>query len=107
GVATRLAVPGHYPHSPVSLSRAYTQLARIWYREDDVDSLEVLGSELAGWDKAQAHDKELVALIRIAIKLKSGDHKAVAEGFEGFTQAGVAHMDAPPLVGLSLEVGAE
>jgi eukaryotic-like serine/threonine-protein kinase len=102
--AAWLAVPGNYPQSHGAVSKAYIQLARIWYRREDLEALEVLASELAGWDKAQTHDKELIGLIRVALKLKAGDHKGVAEWFESLTQAGVAHMDDPGLLALSLEI---
>ena len=36
-VAAFLAVPGFFPHSHDQVSKAYTQLARIWYRRGDVD----------------------------------------------------------------------
>ena len=103
--AAWLAVPGFYSQSHEAVSRAYIQLARIWYRREDLEALEILAAELAGWEKAQTHDKELIGLIRIALKFKTGDHKGVAEGFESLTQAGVTHMDDPALVALSLEIG--
>ena len=103
--AAWLAVPGNYPQSHAAVSKAYIQLARIWYRREDLEALETLATELAAWDKAQAHDKELIGLIRVALKHKAGDHKGVAVWFEGLTQAGVAHMDDPALVALSLEIG--
>ncbi|HZW34087.1 MAG TPA: protein kinase [Isosphaeraceae bacterium] len=103
--AAWLAVPGYYPHSHEAVSKAYLQLARTWYRRADLDALRALASELAAWDEAQAHDKELIGLIRIALKLKTGDSKGVAEGFESLRQAGVTHMDNPALLTLSLEIG--
>jgi eukaryotic-like serine/threonine-protein kinase len=102
--AAWLAVPGNYPQSHGAVSTAYIQLARIWYRREDLEALEALASELAGWEKAQTHDKELIGLIRVALKLKAGDHKGVAGWFESLTQAGVAHMDDPALLALSLEI---
>jgi eukaryotic-like serine/threonine-protein kinase len=100
--AAWLAVPGHYHQSHELVSRAYTQLARTWYRLDDVEALGILGSELAGWEKAQSRDKDLVAVIKTAIHLRTGDLKAVAESFNNLT--GVREMDDPTLVALRLEI---
>jgi serine/threonine-protein kinase len=105
--AAWLAVPGYYPQSHAAVSKAYLQLARFWYRRQDLEALEILASELAGWNKAQTHDKELVGIIRIALKLKAGDLKGAAAGFDNFRQAGVAHMDDPALLTLSLEIGTD
>jgi serine/threonine-protein kinase len=105
--AAWLAVPGYYPQSHAAVSKAYLQLARSWYRREDLQALELLASELSGWNKAQTHDRELVGLIRIALKLKAGDLKGVAAGLDGFRQAGVAHMDDPALLALSLEIGTD
>src|SRR5262249_41432851 len=102
--AAWLAVPGYYPQSHDSLSKAYLQLARIWYRQNDVDSLDRLGSELADWKDAQTRDQELIAVIRIAVKLRKGDVDAVVKGFENRMQAGVTDMYNPALVAMSLEV---
>jgi serine/threonine-protein kinase len=102
--AAWLAVPGHYPQSHESLTAAYTQLARLWYRRDDVDALAVLAGELAGWKAAQSRDRELVAVIRLALKLREGDLHAVADGFKELTLAGGDPMDDPALVALGAEV---
>ncbi len=55
--ASWLAVPGHYPHSHDASSKAYTQLARLWYRLDDDESLAALAAELPAWKDAQKRDK--------------------------------------------------
>ena len=102
--AAWLAVPGHYHQSRELVSRAYTQLARTWYRLDDVEALRILGSELAAWDKAQTRDKDLVAVIKTAIDMRTADLKAVAESFNNLTPDGVRVMDDPTLVALRLEV---
>jgi serine/threonine protein kinase len=99
-----LAVPGLFSHPHDSLSKAYLQLARTWYRLDDLDALEVLQSELANWKDAQTRDHELVSVIQAAINLKKGDLDGVAQGFEKRAQAGVTDLHDPALVALSLEV---
>jgi serine/threonine-protein kinase len=105
--AAWLAVPGYYPRSHDSLSKAYAQLARLWYRQVDIDSLVALQSELTNWKNAQGHDKELVVVIRLALELRKGDIKEVEKGFKSLTQDGVADMDDPALVAMSLEVCSE
>ena len=74
--------PGRFPHSHDSLSKAYTQLARTWYRSKNLEALELLQSDLATWKDAQTRDHELVDVIQAAIQLKKGDLEAVAKGFE-------------------------
>ncbi len=102
--AAWLAVPGNYPHSHDASSRAYTQLARLWYRLDDVESLATLGTELSAWKEAQKRDRDLAALIGLALQLKKGDLGAVEKGFEKLSEADVADMYDPALVALNLEV---
>ncbi len=102
--AAWLAVPGNYHNSRELVSKAYTQLARTWYRLDDVDALRILGSELEAWDKAQSRDKDLVAVIETAIHLRTGDLKAVAESFNSLTPDGLKGMDDPTLLALRLEI---
>jgi eukaryotic-like serine/threonine-protein kinase len=105
--AAWLAVPGRYPHSHELVSKAYTQLARIWYRLDNVDALKVLGSELAAWEKAQARDKDLVSVIKNTIDLRTGDLKAVSDSFSNLKPEALKDMDDPTLVALRLEVCAD
>ncbi len=102
--AAWMAVPGHYPHSHDAASRAYSQLARLWYRLDDRESLEALGSELSSWKDAQQRDRDLAALITLALQLRKGDLGAVEKGYEKLTDADIADMYDPVLVALNLEV---
>jgi predicted Ser/Thr protein kinase len=102
--AAWLAVPGYYPHSHDAASKAYTQLARLWYRLDDLESLAALGTELSAWKEAQQRDKDLAALIALALQLKKGDLGAVEKGFEKLSDGDVADMYDPALVAMNLEV---
>ncbi len=102
--AAWLAVPGYFRNSHESASKAHAEVARLWYRLNDVDALAVLTSELAAWDKAQKRDKDLVAILKLALDLKKGDTQAVEKGFKGLTQTDLADMHDPSLVALSLEV---
>ena len=77
---------GYFPHSHELISKAYTQLARIWYRRGDVDALSTLETELSQWKDAQERDQDLVDAVRIAIKLKKGDFEAVVEGMKTLTR---------------------
>ena len=98
---------GSIPASHEATSKAYVQLARLWYRQDDVEALAALGSELEAWKQSQRRDKELAALIHLALDLKKGDLGAVEKGFAKLTEAEVADMYDASLVAFSLEVCAD
>ncbi|MHB1558369.1 MAG: serine/threonine-protein kinase [Isosphaeraceae bacterium] len=99
-----MAVPGNYPHSHDAASRAYAQLARLWYRLDDRESLTALGAELSAWNDAQQRDRDLASLITLALQLRKGDLGAVEKGFEKLAEAEVADMYDPLLVAMHLEI---
>jgi hypothetical protein len=101
--AAWLAVPGYHPRSHDATSKAYAQLARLWYRLGDVEVLGALGSELTAWKDGQKRDKDLAALIQLALDLKKGDLGAVEQGF-GKMEAQLAEMYDATLVAFSLEV---
>jgi serine/threonine-protein kinase len=103
-VAACLAVPGFFPHSHEQASRAYTQLARIWYRECDLDLLSALEQELTTWKAAKTHEQELVDVVRIAIKLRKADFDGVLEGFKTLTRDNTSDMYDPALVELSIAI---
>ena len=103
-VAAFLAVPGFFGHSHDQVSKAYTQLARIWFRDCNVEALEALESELSVWKAAKTHEHELVDVVRIAIKLRKTDFEGVLEGFKNLTRDEVSDMYDPGLVELSLEI---
>jgi eukaryotic-like serine/threonine-protein kinase len=103
-VAAWLAVPGRHSRSHDAVSKAYAQLARLWYRRDDVDALAALAAELPAWKDAQKRDKDLATLIHLALDLKKGDLGAVEKGFQKLTEADVADMYEASLVALNLEV---
>ncbi len=103
--AAWLAVPGYYPHSPDSVSKAYTQLARLWYRRGDVEALTALGTELSAWNAAQKRDKDLAVVIQLALDLRKGDLGAVEKGFETKLSAKeVDDMYEASLVAMGLEI---
>jgi eukaryotic-like serine/threonine-protein kinase len=106
-VAAWLAVPGYFHHSAEEISKAYLQLARIWYRRMDLNALSALKSELAQWSGAQGRDKELVAVIQIAVDSRKGDIKAVVEGMKSLTRDDVPDMYDPALVELCLEISSD
>jgi serine/threonine-protein kinase len=103
-IAAWLAVPGNFPHSHDSISKAYLQLARLWFRSSDPEALSVLASELTQWKEAQARDQELADVVRLAIMLKKGDLDGAAKGFAKVTQAEVTEIYDPALIELNLEV---
>lgn len=102
--AAWMAVPGNYPHSHDAASRAYAQLARLWYRLDDRESLTSLGAELSAWKDAQQRDRDLAALITLALQLRKGDLGAVEKGYDKLAEAEVADMYDPLLVAMHLEI---
>jgi serine/threonine protein kinase len=106
-VAACLAVPGYFPRSRETVSKAYTQLARIWHRRSDVEALKALDAELAHWNAAQKHDQKLDQVVRIAIKLRNRDFEGVVEGMNELTKDAGAEIYDPALVELSLEVCAD
>jgi eukaryotic-like serine/threonine-protein kinase len=106
-VAAFLAVPGFFPHSHDQVSRAYTQLARIWYRNGNLDALLALESELSSWKSAKTHEQELVEIVRIAVKLRKADIDGVLEGFKALSRDKLADMYDPALVELSIEICAD
>ncbi len=105
--AAWLAVPGRHPRAHDAASRAYVQLARLWYRRHEVDALAVLASELSAWKQAQHRDRDLAALIRIAMDLEKGDLGAVESGFQRLVDTEVPSMYDPTLVSLGLEICAD
>jgi serine/threonine-protein kinase len=106
--AAWLAVPGFFPQARESSSKAYAQLVRHWYRAGDVDSLNLLESELARWDAKR--QKELLDVLRIGISLRTRDIKEAVRGFErmaqpeGKTPAEIQKIYDPALVSMSLEL---
>ncbi len=105
--AAWLAVPGRHPRAHDAASRAYVQLARLWYRRHEVDALAVLAAELSAWKQAQHRDRDLAALIRIAMDLEKGDLGAVESGFQRLVDTEVPSMYDPTLVSLGLEICAD
>jgi serine/threonine-protein kinase len=106
-IAAFLAVPGFFPHSHDQVSKAYTQLARIWYRNCDLDALLALESELSNWKSAKTHEQELVEIVRIAVKLRKADIEGVIEGFKGLSRDKLSDMYDPALVELGIEICAD
>ena len=106
-VAAFLAVAGFFPHSHDQVSKAYTQLARIWYHDCNVDALLALEAELAAWKLAKTHDRELVEVVQIGVKLRKNDIDGVVEGFKSLSRGEIFDMYDPALVELSLEICAD
>jgi eukaryotic-like serine/threonine-protein kinase len=102
-----LAVVGYFPHSHELVSKAYTQLARIWYRRGDLGALDTLEAELSKWTEAQKRDKDLVDAVRIAVKLKKGDFEAVVQGMKTLTRDDVPNTFDTALLELSMEICAD
>ena len=102
-----LAVVGYFPHSRELVSKAYTQLARIWYRRGDLGALATLEAELSKWKDAQKRDQDLVDAVRIAINLKKGDFEAVVQGLKTLTRDDVPNTFDTALLELSMEICAD
>jgi eukaryotic-like serine/threonine-protein kinase len=102
-----LAVAGYFPHSHEIVSKAYTQLARIWYRRLDLGALGILERELSEWKEATKHDQELTQAVRIAVKLKKGDLEGVVEGMKNLVRDDVPDIYDPALVEMHLEICAD
>ena len=102
-----LAVVGYFPHSHDLVSKAYTQLARIWYRRGDLAALGTLEGDLSKWKDAQKRDQDLVDAVRIALKLKKGDFEAVVQGMKNLTRDDVPNTFDTALLELSMEICAD
>jgi eukaryotic-like serine/threonine-protein kinase len=102
-----LAVVGYFQHSHELVSKAYTQLARIWYRRGDLAALGTLEAELSKWKDAQKRDQDLVDAVRIAIKLKKGDIEAVVQGMKNLTRDDVPNTFDTALLEMSMEICAD
>jgi serine/threonine-protein kinase len=83
--AAWLAVPGYFPHSPEWVSPAYRQLARLFYRQCDIDRLTALRGELSTWTAGKTADRELGQVIDPAIKLLGKDLDGVIDGMSRIT----------------------
>jgi serine/threonine-protein kinase len=106
--AAWLAVPGYFRGSHELVSRAYMQLARIWFRRDERELLERLGKELEGWKERQARDAELAQVIDVGVKVRNGDYEGASELVRKMTQGGdIANIYDPTLVQLNLEINAD
>jgi serine/threonine-protein kinase len=77
--AAWLAVPGNYPSASEWASTAYFQLARLLYRQRDVDHLNTLKADLANWSGAKTRDKELAQVLEAASKLVNRDLDGVID----------------------------
>jgi serine/threonine-protein kinase len=102
-----LAVVGYFPRSQEAVSKAYIQLARIWYRRADVRALGSLESELSSWKEAKKRDQDLVDSVRAALMLKKGDLEGAVKGMKNLMRDDVPDMFDPALVELNLEICAD
>jgi eukaryotic-like serine/threonine-protein kinase len=102
-----VAVVGYFPHAHELRSKAYSQLARIWYRRGDLPALEVLESELSQWKEAKKLDKDLVDAVRVAIKLKKNDLEGVVQGMKALTRDDVPDTFDSALLELGIEICAD
>jgi eukaryotic-like serine/threonine-protein kinase len=99
-----LAVAGYFRGANEVVSKAYIQLARIWYRDGNLEALGTLESELLQWPQKKERDKALVDSIRTAILLKKGDLEGTVKGMKSLVHDDVPDMFDPGLVELNLEV---
>ncbi len=100
--------PGYFPHSHETISKAYTQLARIWHRRSRRRGargarrrprpLEARPETRPGARRARPHRRS---------SCKNGDFDGVVEGMKALTKDDVSEIYDPALVELSLEVCAD
>jgi serine/threonine-protein kinase len=108
-----MAVPGYFPQAHDQVSKAYTQLARVYYRRADLDALAALEAELSQWKDASGYDQELIHVVHVALKVRSAtkmgkaDFLEIAEGFRKLTRDDVPDMYDLALLELSLELCAD
>jgi hypothetical protein len=99
-----LSVVGNFSHPHDIRSKAYSQLARIWYGRADLRALETLESELSQWKEAKKLDQDLVDALRIAIKLEKNDFGGVVQGMKVLTRDDVPDTFDPALLELCMEI---
>jgi serine/threonine protein kinase len=99
-----LAVPGNFHRSHEVMTKAYVQVARIWYRRGDLDALSTLADELTEWENEKGRYKDLVDSIRTAILLRNGDLQGMVKGMKSLVRDDIPDMFDPGLVEMNLEV---
>lgn len=99
-----LAVVGYFNHPHEIRSKAYSQLARIWYRRGDLNALQTLETELSQWKEAKKLDQDLADALRVAIKLQKNDFGGVVQGIKTLTQNDVPDSFDPALLELCMEI---
>ncbi len=89
------------------LSRAYVQLARIWYRQGDPFALSTLEVELSQQAAGNERYKDLVDSVRTAALLRRGELKEAVKGLKNLIRDDVPDMWDPGLLEFNLEVCAD
>jgi serine/threonine-protein kinase len=105
--AAWLAVPGYYSHSTEWVSPAYVQVARLFYRQRDIDRLTSLSGELSSWPAARTTDKELVEIMESAIKMLNKDLDGVIQGMSRVSGREDRTIFEPGLLEFSGEIVAD
>jgi eukaryotic-like serine/threonine-protein kinase len=106
-VAAWLAIPGYFRGSHELVSRAYMQVARIWFRQDARELLERLKTELESWKDKQTRDIELVEVIHLGLLVRNEDYEGAAEGIKKMTQGEIGKIFDPILLQLTFEITAD
>ena len=94
-----LAVPGHFPQSKEWSSRAYTQLARLLFRDHDLAKLKSFAAELGRMDRP--HEKRLAEIVGVGLGVIDDDPEGV---LNVFTANFVGSLTDPAFAELSLEI---
>ncbi len=102
--AAWLAVPGYHGRSAEWVSPAYVQVARLLYRQRDIDRLTALGAQIAAWPGAKTTDKELAEIVEAAVKLLGKDLDGVIEVMSRVSSRDDRTIYDPGLLELSGEI---
>jgi hypothetical protein len=101
-----LAVAGNFRDNASSEAvwKAYLQLARVWYRESNLEAMAALESELSQGTFDKDRYRDLVDCIHTANLLRRGDLQGAVKAMTSLVRDEVPHMYDPGLVELNLEV---
>ncbi len=100
--AAWLAVTGYYPQSKEWASRAYTQLARLLFRDRDSSKLKSFAAELDRIDRP--HEKRLAEIVNAGVGVLGGDPEGVINRFSPDFFGSLAD---PAFAEFSLEIALE
>jgi serine/threonine-protein kinase len=99
--AAWLAVPGYFPDAGGWSSSAYIQLGKQFWQDKDAKPISTLAADLARRTDGPARDRELAAILDVAVRLLREDLAGAVEGLDRLRSQLIFD---PALVELKLEI---